>query len=390
MISERGMISRADAKRLADRNLAAWGLTVENWAIMTGKLRKDARFFSSPGLVEMYGPDRAKALGLLRADGSAMDGRRRSDTQTATFQQVLTHVIREKFNQQFPNLDALTTLPEPSEYIEPGAQKVRIQGYQIAGHSARNARTANDVPRISLRANEEDIPVTEFDEGWVLTIGDLEATQMSGNDLNAQGLEGCLLILRTDEDRELWYGSPIDGTVGFADLPTKTGAIRPTLPATGAGVELFAAGAPAGFTGAWTNPATTSANIRDDVANMIAAVSWETPWVPRILEVPHTIMMQLQSRKATGFTDTSLATDIERSFNLQIRKHMRLDTDRTGATRLRVILWQPDRQICQPMISLQPSFNPTSFDGLAYLTISRCRTAGVAAPNSTGMVYANV
>jgi hypothetical protein len=349
---------------------------------MRGTIRRDAAVAERKNLMAYWG--RSYEAHLRHG------GQIRQDTNTALFQRSLAVALRRSYDRKYPGLQWRSALPEQTEFIPAGAGSVLQQGYDIMGRATYGASSAKDVSLVTLQGTEQAVPVATLRTGWTIGLDDIAAAEVAGVELNTKGLDAARLILETEVDRVMWLGNVPHNLRGFAALDTKTGAIPPATPAAGAGVQLFAPGSPAGFTGGWDGAA-TAAQIMADATILRNAVMQNTPWIPDTLLVSPEVDGRLRALLVTGGSEGTMLSWIEKNLSVRITPCWRLSTASTTTPgQGRCIMMMKDPLVVQPLVALDPVLDPVAWDGVAYLSVFRTRIAGVADGDTTGMVYADM
>lgn len=306
----------------------------------------------------------------------------RMDTATGLFQQQLQHVMAQTYDRPYPGLMARTWMPAASG-IPAGAETVVQRGFDISGAAELVVNDGRDIPRVSMQATESVSRVVGLACKWRLNYSELLNAAMSGVDLDGKGLAASMAIQQREIDSLLSVGNAQYLLFGLLNYGTKVPA------AAGAGVQLFSVGVPVGFTAAW-DAAATAAQILADWALL------ETNWRNDNVHVPNTCLLgsgtyaRLNTLTVVaGTTDTVLDVLKRRYPGISFEAAWRCDTAGAAGGE-RVCLFERGPDVCESIVSMEPTNLPPVWDGFGWETVTYSRCGGTQAADTLGILYADM
>jgi hypothetical protein len=182
--------------------------------------------------------DAAEAGRLARLDAN----------ETAMFAQKLEHEQAQAVLAEFPELKAKSFIPIDTT-VDPGADSFVWYYYEQIGLAKIVANYATDLPNITMFGKKNISPIESVGASYGYSVQDIARAAKTGLALEGQKSIFCREAIERVHDRILAHGDPATGIPGFLDHPNVT--VIDT-----------------GFTGDWTDEATTSKQILADLMIM--------------------------------------------------------------------------------------------------------------------------
>ncbi len=213
------------------------------------------------------------------------------------FARELVHVKGKSYDVEYPELTALTLLPQSSE-ADPGAETITYYTYDKTGLAKVIDNYSTDLPRADVTGKPSFAKIKSLGDSYGYSAQEMRASKLAGKSLDARKGESARYQIDRLTNRIAWRGDEESGLMGILS--------------EGQNIPLFTitAGKESGKT-SWLekNPQ----EILDDVFGMTKQVAKLTKNVerPDTLCVPSDVFHHIKTLQMPGIDKTVLAWILE-------------------------------------------------------------------------------
>ena len=222
-----------------------------------------------------------KAIEIL----AAVNGMRLDSAETLVLARALVEIKAEVLRTEYGLLKATALIPL-NETTPAGAEEISYRLMSEFGQATVIGNYADDVPVISTALDEFKSPIFTLAAAWIWTVLDLERVQKGNSTLLADGPRAVRNAIDRKIDEIAAIGIPEANHAGFVNHPNVT---QVTL-----------------SFGDWLNPATTPAQIIEDLLELEDAIVSGTleNHYPDTLVLPGAYFRKLGAKRSDGSDET--------------------------------------------------------------------------------------
>lgn len=298
--------------------------------------------------------------------------------ETASFARALEYVRAKTYERKYAELKARSFLPLATD-IPIGAESWTYRAWDWVGMAKVIDSFADDLPTVELLGFEVPHPIRSLGSAYYYSIQDVRAAAFMGVPLDAKKAAAAKRSIENRIDRIAAIGDVDSGLPGFvnnANVPLLT-----TLDA--------------GFTGDWTNPSTTPAQILADmhmIANSVHVTTKGAHGVDTMI-LPLAEYAIVSTRPVTDLDPktTILAAFLAASpYVRNVDQWHYLDTADEAGTGPRVIAYARDPEVVELVLPLEFEQLPPQAKNLSFSVPCHARIGGVDIRYPLAMVYADL
>jgi hypothetical protein len=305
--------------------------------------------------------------------GNVMPLTRLDSNDLVFIERQLEFVRAKSYDVKYPELKARLLIPVDNT-VDPGAETVKYNQYDMVGIAKLISSYAKDLPRSDVRVKEFRVALKSIGVSYAYNIQELRAAAMAGLPLEARKANSARLAYEQEVDR---IGAVGDAANGLYGILTQPSALSATIPEN------------AGSTGTTWSVKTGLEMLKD-----LASVSVYSVNLTNGIEVPDTMVVPINQYSLiattplqTGVQVTVLAQFLQTSPYIRtVTSWYKLTGAGSGATD-RLLCYRRDPDALMLVIPQEFEQFPFQQEGLEFMVPCHGRIGGVQVPYPFSIVY---
>lgn len=286
--------------------------------------------------------------------------------ETAMYQRALEYIKAEPFNVEYANFVGRTIVPVSSD-VDPGAESVVYQSYNMIGEAKIVSHYADDLPLADLVASETNRRVVTLADAYHYSVFDMRKAIRSGMSLPEGRGMAARRALEQKLEKLIAFGSSAHNIPGLTAYPS--------VPVVSGGGTAWASA--------------TDAQILSDIRLLKNSITTGTQNIHRVtkLIVPNAIF-EILSFKLISNTSMSILQWLRdpANFGLEVAPWEAFATA-GGSSSTRIMAGQFERSIIRTEITEEITQEPAQWTNLAAKVPMHMRTTGVVANYPLAFAY---
>lgn len=287
--------------------------------------------------------------------------------ETLAFSRQLEHVFTKVHEAKYPDSAGRRLIPVNYE-VESGAETHTYRMTDDVGEADLIDSYADDLPLVDAFSTEHTGKIAGIGAGFFISLQDLRRATMLRINIDTRKATGARKMMERKLDKLLCIGDSRVGMTGFAN----NAAVA---------AELVSP-----VNGAWTNPATTSQDILEDIDKLISAIFSGTQGVygnpdngtKVTLALPADQYEQLLKRRLDSFNkDTLLSYVLAKPQIEGVSTWARLSTADAESDGPRIVAYVKDPDVVEAVIPQEFELMSMQMRNLGYYVPCHMRSGGL-------------